>query len=833
MKTTLCLTLLFLTGKLVAAEPSVWELARPVIRPYGAPKYSDVCFSSRWERPRDGADPLDSFAAARAFHATQWVWLYPDAHHDFKGYLSRIKASGARANCAVNNTLPDAPDRKTFEKGRVMNLGGQTVAPKFMKGWPVKAGCSIHPDFFRIYVDEGKRLLDCGADSIQDDSMSLNDSAQYFGGCFCPACMEGFRSWLGTRLKPADWQRLAIADGGEHFDYRAYLLAAGTPADDGDGQWRGDPELKQLFLRFQHEGVVSFYRRAHEAWNAYAGRRVPCTRNEYKDMITWSGPPLFDYGITEWYGLPNVEAFWNIARIARDKDTSFILTYARPDVAGNRLAIAAAYAGGMSIAAPWDVFTGSATPRVFGTAAEYGDLFGFVRGVAPWLDGYEDAGSCSVESHDSRWGTAPLLHLVGTENVHAAVRAKPGMTGNPVVVHLVDSSPAPQAFKVALDLSRLGGQPVKATLLEPVPFDAVAHEKAAAEGSFNALVKQTELSAGEKTLLSIPPLTSNWGILILTPLQSTNLTPQPFFRGTSLSFEDHLDFSLGVPGNGTAVHYTLDNSEPGPTSAKVTDTPITIRENSRLRAVTLRDGKRGSELNLDLRKLPRFDFEHDDSLALWCVAVDLKGTHGDGQPVETWTARRGPPLGSLAGRILPNGRPVSPPRFESSQEPFPLVRFNGVDEGLSLPRFVSENLNAGFTLFMVTRSDDKDFGLCGNGELGGGGIPRLYMTRDLMIVNTLDDRIINATNPGKIEGHVFQWDGRSRLSAAKCGQNLMTRTCDPVTSFGKAASLAIPLWYANRNHAGDLFELIVFKRPLSDDERQAVERMLIRKYGLR
>jgi hypothetical protein len=242
------------------------------------------------ERPA-GKRFNDSFEAAKAFHATQWVWLYPNAGTDFADYLRRVKATGAGVNAAVNNILPDAPNLRAYALGRVKNLAGESTAPQFMRAWKVMAGCSIHPDFFKIYVDEGKRLLDAGADSLQDDSMSWNDAAPVFGGCFCEACLAGFRAHLATRFTASDWKKAGVEDG-TRFDYRRYLLDAGTPADANVGHWKGHPDLKKAFLDFQHEGVLSFCRRAHEAWNRHAGRRVPVSRNEYKDMLEWSGPPF-------------------------------------------------------------------------------------------------------------------------------------------------------------------------------------------------------------------------------------------------------------------------------------------------------------------------------------------------------------------------------------------------------------------------------------------------------------------------------------------------------------------------------------------------------------
>ena len=45
-------------------------------RPAEAPPLSAVCFSSRWIHPSNAKDPWDTFAVAKAFHATDFVWTY-------------------------------------------------------------------------------------------------------------------------------------------------------------------------------------------------------------------------------------------------------------------------------------------------------------------------------------------------------------------------------------------------------------------------------------------------------------------------------------------------------------------------------------------------------------------------------------------------------------------------------------------------------------------------------------------------------------------------------------------------------------------------------------
>ena len=76
------------------------DVARPTTRPAGAPKYSDVCFSSRWIHPRGKNDPHDSLKAVDAFHATRLDWAYIT---DEK-FIRQIKRRGLTFCPTTNST---------------------------------------------------------------------------------------------------------------------------------------------------------------------------------------------------------------------------------------------------------------------------------------------------------------------------------------------------------------------------------------------------------------------------------------------------------------------------------------------------------------------------------------------------------------------------------------------------------------------------------------------------------------------------------------------------------------------------------------------------------
>lgn len=137
--------------------------------------------------------------------------------------------------------------------------------------------------------------------------------------------------------------------------------------------------------------------------------------------------------------------------------------------------------------------------------------------------------------------------------------------------------------------------------------------------------------------------------------------------------------------------------------------------------------------------------------------------------------------------------------------------------------------NRGFTVLMVSKSADGGFGLGGNGPNGGGGIPRLYMTRHHFSYNILNGAKSN-TRSDTVEITSFIHNGKDGIAVYTNGKKADEKTgpkFKPVKSFG---ALSFPMQGANRNHAGMLGEFMVFDRPLTDDEHNRVCAYLKDKY---
>ncbi|MBL7042740.1 MAG: hypothetical protein ISR77_29155, partial [Pirellulaceae bacterium] len=129
-----------------------------------------------------------------------------------------------------------------------------------------------------------------------------------------------------------------------------------------------------------------------------------------------------------------------------------------------------------------------------------------------------------------------------------------------------------------------------------------------------------------------------------------------------------------------------------------------------------------------------------------------------------------------------------------------------------------------FTIFMVTQSETNGFGICGNGIWGTGGIPRLYLQRGAFHYNELTKAVsLHPKDQGPTIS-VFMHDGDQTITAATNGTlSEPVPGLHVVTEFGSGGNLTMPFWSGNKNYPGDIAEIAIFDRKLTDAERTGVE----------
>ena len=480
------------------------EQAKPSTRPLGAPHYSDVCFSSRSKHPSNPDDPHNTFRDAAAFHATRLDWVYSDdmdwvAEIDRRGYALTLAQHAA--------TFADWRKKGNL-RGHIQDKNGDPVALSFQVKWERWTACVNNPDYRERLLREKKAHLDAGVNGFQFDDWGFGYQLLDQGACHCQYCAA---------------------------------LAAEMKLDLND---------KKQMETLQRQSLWDFYTWLTSSLDEYAGHHVPFSCNWYPGNQYQGGKyepffrKFFDYGIGEArYKNYGPRGLHKVVEKSREINSAQIFTHNTsdgPEILRNVASLC--YAMGAHMIVPWDVYQHGKPYRYFGKPEEYADLFGFVRGIADYLDGYEEVGAHMTEedtaSQKHSKVTNPSFSIQGNSNLLGFARAKPGNRMAPVVIHLVQWGKTPQSeSRVELNTDHFfGGKPLSVHLLTPAAYDKEQHagaeeqaealrkageqRGAAQAGAYASLVSARPLETrveANSTFVAVPPL-HPWGILVVEPV---------------------------------------------------------------------------------------------------------------------------------------------------------------------------------------------------------------------------------------------------------------------------------------------------------------------------
>ena len=843
--------LILFAASAAAVEPGparrVHELAVERVRPADAPKASDVIMRSLSLHPARAGDPRDTMKALIDFHVTRLEWAYITD----KPFIERVRASGrvfGGAASAPAYRRYQRPDN--WEELCVKDLEGAPIIAPWKRAWKSRTlwGCMNNPELERGYIEYLQHCLDAGSQVMQRDEPGGNENASNWGGCFCEHCMTAFKAFLSENTTPAEQAKLGIEDL-TTFDYRDLLRARGAPVGDRFATWNGGP-LKDLFLRFQREATIAFHQRTRKALDEHAGRRVSMSCNN--GCRRWTEVEMgFDWCFGELSYQHATPGFIHEAmQEATRRDRHQVVTMPKKSNVEHpeawerltRQTIAMTYACGGHCMVPWDVYMPGEAPRYFGTPDQYADLFAFIRAAARHLDGYEYAGAFGYGVECDLYADSPPV-LMPSATVSAVIRAIPGDTEAPVVIHLVDWSETPEPFTLALRPSRLfGDRPLRLRLFTPAPFDGDVHKQAEDTHAYDNLAKCTQLADGYVASVRVPRL-SPWGILVVEPATGTapGVWPPVVWPMKASSFRETLVLRVESASEKASLHVTLDGSNPTTASPRVTG-PLTLERDTVVKALAVGAGGAVSPVVTAVfrrtkgaaQALTPDAPELRENLKLWLEAEGLASALSDGDSVERWPATVGPDAEAGEHR-MPAGGNTGPPTFApEAMNGRPAIRFDGEAGSLAVRGFANRCLaGRSLTVLMVTRSQDNAFGICGNGLAGGGGDPRLYMQRSAFRYDVLNRPVaVQSPGPGPLIS-AFMHDGDETASAAANGVLGSPVSGLPVVAaFGSGGNLAMPFLAGNSGHAGDIAEVIVYDRKLTDEERRGVERYLAAKYAI-
>ncbi|MCC5806284.1 MAG: hypothetical protein JJU00_08135 [Opitutales bacterium] len=490
-----------LAAALVGAETSetVFAKSDPLWRPAHAPRATDVIMRSL--RPRVDGDEHDSIKASKAFHVTRHEWTY--LNYEMQGgsieasdeFVRQARAEGilvGGAGSGSSHHVDRFTDMEVVDFC-VRELDGSLYIMPHKRGWafPAGQGSVFSDEYFRIHVAHYTEQLDIGARSLQRDEGWMAISHGYD---FNPKAVAAFREYLADNSTAAERAEWGIGDP-DRFDAAEYFRNLDPPVDSSPRwfrDWLPDDPVKQIYDQFIVDGVVNFYQRLRAALNDHAGRPVPFSCNNTSRQ-QWTPAHLqFDWAMSElMFQTANAEHLYDRYRAGLGHGKVQVISTPKPigEVDDheafrelNRKVIAQAYALGGLCKAPWDLFlqTVDGRGRYFGEAADYADLYGFVRAMAPYMEDFEEAAAYGEGIPDAHgWETHPL-RVEGSDEVYAFLRVRPRDTGSPVVIHVVNWGGADEEADILVRAAAVqwAEDNMIARLLRPAPYDERLHRLA-------------------------------------------------------------------------------------------------------------------------------------------------------------------------------------------------------------------------------------------------------------------------------------------------------------------------------------------------------------------
>jgi hypothetical protein len=488
-------TLVFIVNTASADEiRPLSELVVPLERPEGAPGQADICLSSRWPRPMNGNDFHNTFEAMETFHANRVDWCYTGAN---KAFVQQIQARGQFVFGTINAELSDAPGTTTRKRGRDRTRNGGLVPNPELKH--VMARGDVANEAFReVVLAHCEAMLDAGVSGIQvDDPGMTYHGALYADAGYGEASVAAFLEYLKRESSAAERRLWGLPEHLQDFDYRAYA----------DAQGKNLPvPLNDHFLAFHRASLDEFYVWLRTELDDYAGRRVPLCCNNGSNQRQEDFPYVrhFDFWVGETglqYGDPTPRGIF--AKAANAQKLGMVQVFSPPNDGLDRIPtragyidltrklIATSYASGSPTLVPWDVWRrGPDTPRFFGTAGEFGDLYDLVHENRDLFSGYELAYAAGPGIQP--WFVDGLneVPIEVPDGVFVAVRALPGKADAPIVIHLVNWRPENTALEIRLGpaLGRsVGAERLHITGKEARDMDFTPTEAGWREGTLDAM----------------------------------------------------------------------------------------------------------------------------------------------------------------------------------------------------------------------------------------------------------------------------------------------------------------------------------------------------------
>ena len=496
------------------------DKAESVSRGFGFPGRSDVSISSRYSRPRDSADPYNTFRDTPPFFPTRLDWVYDQGNKN--GIIDDASDLGWKFGTSLNSFLSDEIGKSVRVLGRDADFNGNPTV-NGNPGTDVRVGDIWAEDYFQVCVDRLRIAVPAGADTIQvDDPGGSYRSAIKGNGGYGAASLAKMRQYLQTRATAAQLSSWGLPSTiPDNFNYASFVRGKG-------GEDKIAAGLKAFHEQMLLDGLRRFYSRIRQEARALnGGTSLPVSCNNSSNLSWRADFNWADWGMAETVlSKTTAKNIRTWIRRGEDRGHAQVLLAPRFDadtppagyVDDVRRSIATTYAMGGIMQVPWDVFQSGTKTRYFGEPKDFADLYGFIRAIPGYFDGYEEVFTRGGGIPTSGFGfkDSPFWLSGNTSGVVASLRARPGNTSRPLMLHIVDWD-TPQSFKLILDPNQLfNGGNFACHLFTPTAYNSGTHSTALSTGNLRPLRKVQFLSRKRRSdgrwEVTVPAV-SPWGII--------------------------------------------------------------------------------------------------------------------------------------------------------------------------------------------------------------------------------------------------------------------------------------------------------------------------------
>lgn len=365
-------------------------------------KEGDLLFSKRFESP-----DTSYIDYAEAYGANRLVWHYA-------GEINASTAACTKNDLASGNvishfkpldpgshcSLPAAVLKAEPSDIHCVDLDGNRVSAHWEDSLTDRNRGDVLKDRY-VAVQEimARQLIQKGCRVLHQDAVAQNIETLKWGGCFSDEGDQKFRQYLKRRFSPAQLQEHGIHNI-DTFNYRQHLIAQGAkqiPLDKYGKRsftsWLLNPSLKphsliREYRNFSAEETVKYLLAVKQAASLEAKAPIKLSGNVYvpdHDLEVYQG---IDFVLSE-IGVNNRTQYGFLALAAFKERTNkqYVTTLPSSDLKLNRGIFSLAYATGLHMILPYDVYI-SVTSRYTAAPDDFADLTQFIRENENLITGY-------------------------------------------------------------------------------------------------------------------------------------------------------------------------------------------------------------------------------------------------------------------------------------------------------------------------------------------------------------------------------------------------------------------------------------------------------------